>query len=97
MLKVHATLAKILHASGADESIDKNLRDPAMTGVLAKDGTNDIVGIMMLAMTSIGVLGSRVGNIQERKNSTSTDENTKPALDPTYNRKPHSRICRERT
>lgn len=75
LLKVHATLAKILHASGAAKTIEKKLEDLDTTAVLANDGSSDIAG--MLAMTSIGILGSRVGNVQERRNSA--DENTKPA------------------
>ncbi|KAI2731254.1 hypothetical protein CBS147354_363 [Penicillium roqueforti] len=63
LLKVHAAVARIFHASGAADHIDKGFRDLGETSVLAKDGSTDVSA--MLAVTSLGVLGSRTGNIQQ--------------------------------
>ncbi|KAJ5104289.1 hypothetical protein NUU61_001636 [Penicillium alfredii] len=63
LLKIHATIARIFHASGAAEPIEKAIRDLGETALLAKDGSSDISA--MLAATSLGVLGSRAGNIQQ--------------------------------
>lgn len=51
LLSVHATIAKILHATGKAEEADKILKDKDNTGVLAKDGTTDIA--TLLSTTSI--------------------------------------------
>lgn len=56
-LKVHAALARIFHASGLAEHIDKAFRDLGEFSALAKDGSTDIAS--MLAASSLGVLGSR--------------------------------------
>lgn len=65
LLKVHAIIARIFHASGAAEQIDKALRDLGEHCVLAKDGSTDISS--MLAATTLGVLGSRAGNVQQTR------------------------------
>lgn len=64
-LKVHAIIARIFHASGAAEQINKALRDLGEHCVLAKDGSTDISS--MLAVTTLGVLGSRAGNVQQTR------------------------------
>ncbi|CAG8094785.1 hypothetical protein PENNAL_c0026G06914 [Penicillium nalgiovense] len=58
LLKVHAIIARIFHASGAAEQIDKALRDLGEHCVLAKDGSTDFSS--MLAATTLGVLGCSV-------------------------------------
>ncbi|KAI2732013.1 hypothetical protein CBS147332_1152 [Penicillium roqueforti] len=63
LLNFHAAVARIFHASGAADHIDKAFRDLGETSVLAKDGSTDVSA--MLAVTSLGVLGSRTGNIQQ--------------------------------
>ncbi|KAJ5753568.1 uncharacterized protein N7511_007721 [Penicillium nucicola] len=65
LLKVHAIIARIFHASGAAEQIDKALRDLGEHCVLAKDGSTDISS--MLAATTLGVLGSHAGNVQQTR------------------------------
>lgn len=65
LLKIHATIARIFHASGAAESIEKAIRDLEEKAPLAKDGSSDISA--MLAATSLGVLGSRAGNVQQTR------------------------------
>jgi hypothetical protein len=65
LLKVHAIIARIFHASGAAEQIDKALRDLGEHCVLAKDGSTDISS--MLAATTLGVLGSRADNVQQTR------------------------------
>ncbi|KAJ5971551.1 uncharacterized protein N7479_001469 [Penicillium vulpinum] len=62
LLKIHAIVARIFHASGAAEQIDKALRDLGDHCALAKDGSTDISS--MLAATTLGVLGSHAGSIQ---------------------------------
>ncbi|KXG46262.1 uncharacterized protein PGRI_051180 [Penicillium griseofulvum] len=61
LLKVHAIIARIFHASGAGEQINKALRDLGEKCLLAKDGSTDISS--MLAVTTLGVLGSRAGDV----------------------------------
>ncbi|KAJ5124344.1 uncharacterized protein N7515_008169 [Penicillium bovifimosum] len=63
LLKVHATVAHIFHASGAAHHIEKALRDLGGHSMLARDGSTDISS--MLAATTLGVLGSRVINDQQ--------------------------------
>jgi hypothetical protein len=53
LLSVHATIAKILHATGKAEEADKILKDKDNAGVLAKDGTTDIA--TLLSTTSINL------------------------------------------
>jgi hypothetical protein len=65
LLKVHAIIARIFHASGAGEQINKALRDLGEKSALAKDGSTDISSI--LAATTLGVLGSRAGNVQQTR------------------------------
>lgn len=65
LLKVHAIIARIFHASGAAEYIEKALRDLGEHCVLAKDGSTDISS--MLAATTLGVLSSRTGNVQQTR------------------------------
>ncbi|KAJ5686654.1 hypothetical protein N7536_009273 [Penicillium majusculum] len=65
LLKVHAIIARIFHASGAAEQVNKALRDLGEHCVLAKDGSTDISS--MLAVTTLGVLGSRAGNVQQTR------------------------------
>ncbi|KAJ5124345.1 uncharacterized protein N7515_008170 [Penicillium bovifimosum] len=62
LLKVHAIIARIFHASGAAESIEKALRDLGEHSMLTRDGSTDISS--MLAATTLGVLGSRATNDQ---------------------------------
>ena len=38
LLRIHASLCQVLHASGAGEAIDKILRDWEQSRVLAEDG-----------------------------------------------------------
>ncbi|KAF3028108.1 hypothetical protein E8E15_008260 [Penicillium rubens] len=61
LLKVHAIIARIFHASGAAEQVDTALRDLGEHSMLAKDGSTDISS--MLAATTLGVLSSRAGNV----------------------------------
>lgn len=63
LLNVHAIIARIFHASGAGENIEKALRDLGEYRMLAKDGSTDISS--MLAATTIGVLASHAGNVQQ--------------------------------
>ncbi|KAJ5734493.1 hypothetical protein N7493_003279 [Penicillium malachiteum] len=61
LLKVHAIIARIFHVCGAAEQIEKALCDLGAHRLLARDGSTDISS--MLAATTLGVLGSRAGNI----------------------------------
>lgn len=54
LLKIHATIARILYASGKAEEIEKVLRDRDEISVLAANGTTDIASL--LATTSLGRL-----------------------------------------
>jgi len=54
LLEIHATVARILHASGKAQEIDKVLRDRDEISVLAANGTTDIASI--LATTSLSRL-----------------------------------------
>ena len=65
LLKVHAIVARIFHASGAAEHIEKALHDLGEHCVLAKDGSTDISS--MPPATTLGVLGSRAGNVQQTR------------------------------
>lgn len=65
LLKVHAIVARIFHASGAAEYVEKALRDLGEHRMLAKDGSTDISS--MLAATTLGVLGSHAGNVQQTR------------------------------
>lgn len=65
LLKVHAIIARIFRASGAGEQINKALRDLGEHSILANDGSTDISS--MLAVTTLGVLGSRAGNVQQTR------------------------------
>ncbi|CAG8910015.1 unnamed protein product [Penicillium egyptiacum] len=63
LLEVHATLARIFHASGGlGEHIDQAFEDLREHHMLATDGSSDISS--MLATSSLGVLGSHAGNIE---------------------------------
>ena len=57
LLQVHATIARILHATGKAEQADKLLRDKDDIGVLAKDGGTDVAAL--LSATSLALLSSR--------------------------------------
>jgi hypothetical protein len=65
LLKVHAIVARIFHASGAGEQINKALYDLERHRMLANDGITDISSI--LATTTLDVLGSRAGNVQQTR------------------------------
>ncbi|CAI7657886.1 unnamed protein product [Penicillium glandicola] len=65
LLKVHAIIARIFHASGAVEHVEKALRDLGEHCVLAKDGSTGISS--MLAATTLGILGSRAGSVQQTR------------------------------
>ncbi|CAG8147209.1 unnamed protein product [Penicillium olsonii] len=60
LLKVHAIIAQIFHASGAAEQIQKALYYLEGHCALAKDGSTDVSSI--LAATTLGVLASRGDN-----------------------------------
>ncbi|CAG8087865.1 unnamed protein product [Penicillium olsonii] len=60
LLKIHAVIARIFHASGAAKQIKKALDDLEDLCTLAKDGSTDISSI--LAATTLGVLASRGDN-----------------------------------
>ncbi|CAI7594961.1 unnamed protein product [Penicillium viridicatum] len=68
LLKVHAIIARIFHTSSVAENVEKALRDLAEHCMLAKDGSTDISS--MLAVTTLGVLGSRAGNVQQTRADT---------------------------
>ncbi|OQD62410.1 hypothetical protein PENPOL_c012G10814 [Penicillium polonicum] len=68
LLKVHAIIARIFHTSSIAENVEKALRDLAEHCMLAKDGSTDIAS--MLAVTTLGVLGSRAGNVQQTRADT---------------------------
>lgn len=75
LLKVHAIIARILHASGLADYIDELVRDRGQTAVLAKDGSSDIAAL--LAATSLSVLDSRARsprNIQQARPGSSDDK-----------------------
>ena len=57
LLQVHATIARILHATGKAEQADKLLRDKDDIGVLAQDGGTDVAAL--LSATSLAPLSSR--------------------------------------
>lgn len=56
LLKIHAAIAQIFHASGLAKHIDKSFQDLTETSVMAKDGSTDISSI--LDTSSLGVLSS---------------------------------------
>ncbi|KAJ5723431.1 hypothetical protein N7488_001466 [Penicillium malachiteum] len=64
LLRVHAIVARIFHACGAAEQIEKALCDLRGHRLLARDGSTDISS--MLAATTLGILGSRAGNVQQQ-------------------------------
>ncbi|KAJ5618174.1 hypothetical protein N7537_003288 [Penicillium hordei] len=76
LLKVHAIIARIFHASGAAEQIDKALHNLGEHCELAKDGNTDISS--MLAVTTLGVLGSRAGNVQQTRAAFPDSKNKCP-------------------
>ncbi|PLB46199.1 hypothetical protein P170DRAFT_501122 [Aspergillus steynii IBT 23096] len=51
LLSIHATIAKILHATGKAKEADRVLKDKDMQGALARDGSTDIV--RLLSVTSL--------------------------------------------
>lgn len=57
LLKVHAALANIFHASGAARSIEKAVQNLEDIEILARDGSTDLSAA--LAASSVGILGSR--------------------------------------
>ncbi|CAG8268724.1 unnamed protein product [Penicillium salamii] len=63
LFKVHAILARIFHASGAAEQIEKALGDRYRYRMLARDGSTDVSSI--LAVTTLGVFASGAGNVQQ--------------------------------
>ncbi|PKY09261.1 hypothetical protein P168DRAFT_332836 [Aspergillus campestris IBT 28561] len=73
LLEFHATIARILHASGKAKQAEKILKDRKSTTSLAGDGSTDICA--MLSTTSLGVLGSRAScQHSTDKPTTSTGE-----------------------
>lgn len=64
LLKIHAIIARILHASGKGEQIDKILRDRGDIAALAKDGSTDLAAL--LAATTLGALESRPRDAENR-------------------------------
>lgn len=54
LLEIHASIARILHASGQSWEINKILRDLDDTSMLAKDGSTDIAAL--LTATSLSAL-----------------------------------------
>lgn len=63
LFKVHAVLARIFHASGAAQQIEKTLNDRDRYCMLARDGSKDISSI--LAVTTLGVFASGGSNVQQ--------------------------------
>lgn len=47
LLEVHAAIARVLHASGSAEYIDKVLRDREDIRCLATDGSTDIAAMLL--------------------------------------------------
>lgn len=75
LLKVHAIIVRIFHASGLAGYIDKVVRDRGRTAALAEDGSSDIAAL--LAATSLSVLDSRAQsprNIQQGRPESSDDK-----------------------
>lgn len=62
LLKVHAAIAAIIHASGQGGYIDKAIQGLGETSALAKDGSTDISSL--LAASSLGALSSLVSPVQ---------------------------------
>ncbi|PWY92227.1 hypothetical protein BO70DRAFT_357361 [Aspergillus heteromorphus CBS 117.55] len=78
LLFVHATIAKILHATGKAQEADNISRDKDSTGVMARDGSTDIT--RLLSTTSIGFAYSQIkdphpSNVHARP-ATMTDDGT---------------------
>lgn len=71
LLKIHAAIARILHASEQAWHIDKVLQDIDDTAVLAKDGSTDIS--TLLNATSLGPL-----SMCQRSPSHVSKEDPKP-------------------
>ena len=65
LLEVHAIIVRIFHTSGVAERVEKALRDLEERCGLAKDGSTDVSS--MLAATTIGVLGSGAGDVQQTR------------------------------
>lgn len=53
LLAIHAAIAKILHATGRGEIVDKILRDYKATRVLSRDGRSDISGLLSISQLSL--------------------------------------------
>ena len=53
-LLIHASLAKVLHASGAGEAIDKILEEWEKTAVLSQDGRDAELLLARLSLVSHG-------------------------------------------
>ncbi|KAF8531797.1 hypothetical protein BDD12DRAFT_766395 [Trichophaea hybrida] len=54
-LEVHAAVAKILHATGLAESLDKALREGDVLACFAEDGTSDIYHLLMVRCAALRV------------------------------------------
>lgn len=53
ILNTHAALAKILHASGKGEQIDKVMRDEDQLRCMAADGSTDILRLYIARELSV--------------------------------------------
>ncbi|KAJ9293521.1 hypothetical protein DTO271G3_7786 [Paecilomyces variotii] len=53
LLRIHAIIAKVLHASGQAEYIDKILQDRGNTGVLATAGSSNVGAFLSMSQLSI--------------------------------------------
>lgn len=72
LLGIHATIAKILHASGQGEAISRILQDRDDTAVLARDGSTDIEAL--LAATSLSA-----PSLRQRSHSRDPEQEPKPS------------------
>ncbi|KAJ9225450.1 hypothetical protein DTO169C6_2183 [Paecilomyces variotii] len=59
LLRIHAIIAKVLHASGQAEYIDEILQDRDNTGVLATDGSSNVGAFLSMSQLSLIAVPAR--------------------------------------
>ena len=75
LLDVHATIARILHATGLAEQADKIIRDREQTGALARDGSTDIARLLPSALSVLPA--QQLGQNRQENQTQSPPEATR--------------------
>ena len=67
LLGVHAAIAKVLHASGLGEAIDRIMEERKDIDYLAPDGTTDVEALLLIQFERHNFISSQPRRIQSQE------------------------------